>query len=146
MPPNPFHKLALGSTRRLGLPIATYPGLHLTHAKVSDIVTNQRAQVEVQAALRDRYHTPFVLSAMDLSAEAEAFGCTLALSDNDVPTVTGRLVSNLEQARRLAIPKPGDGRTAVYLGAVEGLRRCPAGPWFWAAASGHSRSLPESSA
>ena len=91
--PNPFNKLVLNSPRRLALPIATYPGLRLTGAKVSDIVTNLGAQVEVQAALRERYHTACVLSAMDLSAEAEAFGCAISISENEVPTVTGRLVA-----------------------------------------------------
>jgi uroporphyrinogen decarboxylase len=110
------------------MPIATYPGLQLTGTKVSDIVTNARAQVEVQTALRERYQSPFVLSAMDLSAEAEAFGCQVALSESEVPTVTGRLVTDLGQAKRLAVPKPGDHRTGVYLEAVKGLAALPGKP------------------
>lgn len=65
---------------------------------------------------------------MDLSAEAEAFGCTVAMSDNEVPTVTGRLVTTQEQAQRLAIPTPGDRRTGVYLEAVRGLAALPGRP------------------
>jgi len=125
---NGFNNLVLGSARRVAMPIAVYPGLALTGARVIDVVSNPRAQVETQIALRERYQTPFALSAMDLSAEAEAFGCAIHFSDTEVPSVTGRLVTDLEQARRLAIPKPGDKRTAVHLDAVRGLRALPDHP------------------
>ena len=121
--PLSFNELVRQSPRRLAMPIAVYPGLALTGATVRDVVTQPRAQVEAQAALHERYRTPFLLSAMDLSVEAEAFGCGLHLSDNEIPAVTGRLVTNLEQARNLAVPRPGDKRTAVYLEAVRQLSR-----------------------
>lgn len=109
------------------MPIATYPGLSLVGAKVADVVTNPRVQVEIQAALHDRYGSPFLLSAMDLSAEAEAFGCAVTVSDSEVPTVTGRLVTSLAQAKNLSVPTPGDRRTSVYLEAVRGLAGLPKG-------------------
>jgi uroporphyrinogen decarboxylase len=105
------------------MPIAVYPGLALTGAKVCDVVSNPQAQFDAQAALQARYQTPFVLSAMDLSAEAEAFGCTLHLSDNEIPSVTGSLVTTMEQAQALAVPQPGDMRTRVYLETVSLLRK-----------------------
>lgn len=105
------------------MPIAVYPGLALTGAKVQDIVTNAAAQCDAQIALHERYRTPFVLSAMDLSVEAEAFGCTIHKSENEVPSVLGRLVTNLEQAQQLAVPQPGDKRTSVYLETVRRLRK-----------------------
>jgi uroporphyrinogen decarboxylase len=119
---NRFNEFVLGSAQRLAMPIAVYPGLALTGARVIDVVSNARAQVETQAALYARYQSPFLLSAMDLSAEAEAFGCTILISEMELPAVTGHLVTNREQAQRLAIPKPGDRRTAVHLEAVRGLR------------------------
>ena len=77
------------------MPIAVYPGASLTGVTVSDIVSDPRAQVDAQMALQRRWHLPFALSAMDLSAEAEAFGCTIVAFDSaEVPTVTGRLVFN----------------------------------------------------
>ena len=113
-----FQRLVLNSPQRLAMPIAVYPALGLTGAQVSDIVTNPRAQLEAQTALRERYRSPFALSAMDLSAEAEAFGCAVTISDTEIPTVTGRLVTSLEQAKALPAPQPGDRRTRVYLEAV----------------------------
>lgn len=117
-----FNRLVLGSARRLAMPIATYPGLALTGARVCDIVTNPQAQFETQAALRERYQTPFVMSAMDLSAEAEAFGCAIYRPETEVPSVAGRLVTSLEQARKLPVPVVGDKRTGVYLETVRRLR------------------------
>ena len=110
------------------MPIAVYPGLALTKARVCDVVSDAAAQVAAQVALHERYQTPFVLSAMDLSAEAEAFGCTIHVSDDEIPTVTGRLISSFEQMQKLAIPKPGDKRTAVHLEAVRRLRTLPDRP------------------
>ena len=118
------------------MPIAVYPGLALTKAHVCDVVTNASAQVEAQIALHERYKTPYVLSAMDLSAEAEAFGCSLHLSDNEIPSVMGRLVTTLEQAQNLTVPKPGDKRTAVHLEAVRRLRALPDRPMVFAGCIG----------
>lgn len=125
MPASAFSQLVLNSNQTLALPIAVYPGLALTGAKVSDIVTNPQIQFETQLALRERFKTPFVLSAMDLSAEAEAFGCTIHKTSTEIPSVTGRLIASLEQAKKLLIPKPGDMRTAVYLETVRRLRQLP---------------------
>ena len=86
---NAFNRLVLASPRRLAMPIATYPGLALTGARVRDIVTNAQAQVEAQTALHDRYDTPFVMSAMDLSAEAECLGCAIQMSDTEIPRSRG---------------------------------------------------------
>ena len=117
-----FHELVLGAPDRLAMPIAVYPGLAITGARVHDVVHDAEAQFQAAAALRDRYQTRWALSAMDLSAEAEAFGCALYLSDMEIPSVTGRLVTSLEEAKKLAVPKPGDKRTGVYLETVSRLR------------------------
>lgn len=125
---NSFNRFVLASPARLAMPIAVYPGLALTGAKVRDIVTNPQAQFDALVALHERYRTPFVLSAMDLSVEAEAFGCTLQSVETEIPSVTGRLVTSLEQAQQLSVPQPGDKRTAVYLETVRRLRRLPEKP------------------
>ena len=123
-----FSRLVLSSPQPLPMPIATYPGMALTGALVRDVVTNPHAQFEIQAALRGRYRTPVVLSAMDLSAEADAFGCEVRLSDHEVPSIPGRLVTSRAEADRLAVPQPGDRRTGVYLEAVRLLRRVTGHP------------------
>ena len=118
-----FNRLVLASSRPLAMPIATYPALKLTGATVRDIVTIPQAQLEAQAALHQRFNTRIVMSAMDLSAEAQAFGCPIHLSETEVPTVIGRRVTSLQDVQSLAVPAVGDQRTWVYLDAVRGLRR-----------------------
>lgn len=56
---------------------------------------------------------------MDLSLEAECFGSTIHISDDEVPTVTGSIVSSEEDADALQIPEIGSGRTQIYIDAIE---------------------------
>jgi len=118
------------------MPIAMYPGLALTGAKVCSVVNGARAQYEVQAALHQRFDTRFVLCAMDLSVEAEAFGSTIRVSETEIPTVTGQLVTNLEQVDRLRIPRPGEKRTAVHLETIRQLKNLPGRPLVMAGCIG----------
>jgi uroporphyrinogen decarboxylase len=119
---NCLNKKVLACQERLALPIAVYPGLALTGAKVCDVVTRAPVQFETQAALHQRYRTGCVLTAMDLSAEAEAFGCTIHQTQNEIPSVTGRRVTTLTEAENLAVPQPGDRRTAIYLETARRLK------------------------
>jgi len=110
------------------MPVAVYPGITLTGASVREVVTNPQAQFDASVALHRRYHTPFVLSAMDLSVEAEAFGCQIQMSENEIPTAVGSLVTSREQALALAVPKPGDQRSRFYLETVAQLKKLPGHP------------------
>lgn len=123
-----FNELVLRSASHLAMPIAVYPGMALTGAKVRDIVTNPRAQCEASAALHNRYRTPFALSAMDLSVEAEAFGCGIHMTDDEIPTAITSVVATVEQAKTLAVPAVGTKRTQVYLDTVKLLRQLPDEP------------------
>jgi uroporphyrinogen decarboxylase len=105
------------------MPLATYPGLALTGGTVRDMVTSAAFQFEVQAALHERFRTRVVLCAMDLSAEAEAFGAEVLLADDEVPTVLGRRVTSLAEVEGLPVPQSGDARTGVYLETVGRLTR-----------------------
>jgi uroporphyrinogen decarboxylase len=125
---NTFRKLVLDSARRLAMPIAVYPGIAFTGAKVRDVVTNAQAQAEASIALRERYRSRFALSAMDLSVEAEAFGCQIHMTDDEIPTALGSLVTNLDQAKALPVPQPGDKRTGIYLETVSRLKKLPDEP------------------
>lgn len=123
-----FDQFVLNSTTRIAMPIAVYPGIALTGATVRDVVTNPQAQFDASVALHERYRTPVVLSAMDLSAEAETFGCEIHMSDDEIPTAIGVVVSNQDQAKSLAVPQPGDKRTGVYLETVIRLSKLPDKP------------------
>ena len=106
------------SPSRLAMPIGAYAGLALTGGTVRDVLTDPAAQAAAVLALNERLGTPFLLTAMDLSAEAEAFGSEVRLTDDAMPALIGRLVTAATDVERLAVPAPGDGRTRVHLDAA----------------------------
>ena len=59
------------------------------------------------------------VSFMDLSVEAECFGATVSVSDDEVPTVKGRLINDMDEAEALAVPCVGDKRTHLYIDAIK---------------------------
>jgi uroporphyrinogen decarboxylase len=103
---------------RRALPIMTYPGLALTQQTITDVISNGANQARCIAALAEKYPSAAAVTIMDLSVEAEAFGCPIRYSDEDVPTVTSRLVSDMESVMALKVPAVGAGRTGVYLEAA----------------------------
>jgi uroporphyrinogen decarboxylase len=55
---------------------------------------------------------------MDLSVEAEAFGAPMEFSEHEVPTVSGRLVTDVGSIDALRVPSVGTQRSRVFLEAV----------------------------
>jgi uroporphyrinogen decarboxylase len=109
---NRFLNRVRASATPIPVPISTYPGLPLTGARVVDVLSNPQAQVDTQMALHRRFDTPALLCPMDLSAEAEAFGSEVRFCDDEIPSVM----------KPLAVPIPGDKRTAVHLASVRMMR------------------------
>jgi uroporphyrinogen decarboxylase len=113
-----FADFILSSPRRIAMPIGLYTGLELVGGSVREAVTDPNRQMEAALALHERFDTQVMLTAMDLSVEAEAFGCRIHMTDYETPTVTGRLAATQSDVDGLRVPAPGDGRTRVYLEAA----------------------------
>ena len=105
------------------MPIGVYTGLEMIGGTVKDAVTNSTHQTEAVLALHERLKTQVMLTAMDLSAEAEAFGCEVRMSEDEIPTVIGRKVTNEHEVDQLAIPVVGDKRTSIHLETARNLVR-----------------------
>ena len=103
---------------RKAMPITGSPGMTLIDKPVRALYTDGQVQFESMRALSERYPSLAVLTAMDLSVEAEAFGSPVRFSDNEAPTVTGAIVSNLEVVKALPVPAIGTARTGEYLKAA----------------------------
>ena len=76
-------------SRRSALPIMTSPGIPLIGAAPPDVFRSGKLQAEAVIALAAK--TPqaaAVLTMMDLSVEAEAFGAPVKFSDDENPTVS----------------------------------------------------------
>lgn len=107
----------LAESRR-PLPLLSFPSAQLTSASVYEITHDAQKQTEGILAAARRMPAAAAVCMMDLSLEAEAFGCKLTASANEVPTVTGILISDEDEAHALAIPPVGAGRTALYIKAA----------------------------
>ncbi len=123
-----FRDFILSSSRRLAMPILSYPGANLVGCTVRELVTNPEAQAAVQQALHERYGLSFVMTAMDLSVEAGEFGAPVTLTDAEIPFVSARLVTSEPEIARLPVPRAGAGRTRVYLDTVRRLVARPGAP------------------
>jgi uroporphyrinogen decarboxylase len=113
-----FANHVLNYPGRMPMPIGVYAGLEITGATVREAVTQADAQADAVLALHERFNTPVMLTAMDLSAEAETYGCEVRMYDEEIPTVIGRLVTDQIGINQLPRPCPGDLRTAVHLEAA----------------------------
>lgn len=101
--------------------IGIYPGAALAGMTIMDVVNSCNNQVSASLALAHRFNTQFVLSAMDLSVEAGAFGSRIQMTQHEVPAVVDRIVTSLSDAQRLVVPKLGAGRTAMFTNVVSRL-------------------------
>lgn len=111
----------LNTTHRMAMPIGINAGLEITGVSVRQAVSSAQAQVEAVLALHEAFDTQFMLTAMDLSAEAEAFGCIIRMEEQEVPTVLGRLVTSSTEINQLLVPEAGAARTSIHLQAVHAL-------------------------
>lgn len=109
----------INSRERYALPVMTYPGLKMTGRTINEVITNGLYQYECIGALSKKYNSIANVTIMDLSVEAEAFGSPIKYSDNEVPSVTAKIVEDEESIKALRVPKVGDGRTSVYIEAAK---------------------------
>lgn len=105
------------SPRRASMPIMTHPGIEEIHRTVLDAVTDGEVHYQAIKALVDLYDMDACTVIMDLTVEAEAFGCQIGFSENEVPNVIGRLVKDEDEIKALAIPELTKGRIPEYLKA-----------------------------
>lgn len=105
----------LKDKKRIAIPIMTHPGIELTGRTVYEAVTNGRVHYEAIDALNKRFPAAACTIIMDLTVEAEAFGALVEYSENEIPTVTGRLVTDTESIELLEIPDLTKGRIPQYL-------------------------------
>ena len=107
------------SQKNKTLPILSFPSVSLLGISVKDLVTSPTLQADALEALNKRCAMGALVTPMDLSVEAEAFGADVRFSANEIPVVVGQLVSDEDEANDLAVPSLEAGRALV---CVEGIR------------------------
>ncbi len=101
------------------MPILSFPSVQLMGISVKQLIQSSALQAEGMKRIADRVDSLAAVSMMDLSVEAEAFGAAAQFSDDEVPTITGHIIENRQDADALKIPEVGAGRTGIYLEAIE---------------------------
>ena len=101
----------------ISIPIMTHPGIEFIGKTVHDAVTNGQVHYEAIKALCDKYPSAAATVIMDLTVEAEAFGAEIVFPENEVPSVSGRLLADETAIEALEIPALNKGRIAQYLKA-----------------------------
>lgn len=122
---NHWVESVIAANERIALPIMTHPGIEILGKKVIDAVTDGTTHADVIKAVNEKYPSAGSTVIMDLTVEAEAFGCEIGFADNEIPNVVGRLVHDASEVDALQVPGLDKGRVSQYILAnklaVEGI-------------------------
>lgn len=100
------------------LPLLSFPCVQLMGVTVEQLVNSSALQAEGMKRVADRIPAAASVSLMDLSVEAEAFGASIHVSGDEVPTVVGALITEEAEADALEVPPVGAGRTGLCVEAI----------------------------
>ncbi len=100
------------------LPLLSFPAAQLVGADVYEFTHDAALQAAGILEVARRTDAAAAVCMMDLSVEAEAFGCTIQCDRGEVPTVVGTLITDEDEARALAVPAVGAARTGLYIEAA----------------------------
>ena len=104
-------------------PVLSFPAVQLMGITVRDLISSSEHQAQAMKLVAERTKAGASVSLMDLSVEAECFGSTIRVTDDEVPTVIGAVVTDEDEADALAVPPIGSGRTGIYIEAIEKASR-----------------------
>lgn len=107
----------LTNKTRISIPIMTHPGIEMIGKNVKDAVQNGEIHAQAIKKLAKVYPSAATTVIMDLTLEAEAFGCQIEFQENDMPHILGRLLTCAEDIENLKVPNLYAGRIQEYLKA-----------------------------
>ena len=105
------------------LPLLSFPCVQLMDVTVEQLINDSALQAKGMKLVADRVPSAASVSLMDLSVEAEAFGASIHVTADEVPTVVGALITEEEEADALQIPEVGAGRTGLCVEAIRKAAR-----------------------
>ena len=108
-----------GTQPKKAMPVLSFPCVSLLGITVRELISNSELQAKGMKAVADRTDAAAAVSFMDLSVEAECFGARVVVSDDEVPTVKGRIINDMDEAEALEVPAVGSGRTSLYIDAIK---------------------------
>jgi len=100
------------------MPILSFPCVSMLNITVKELIADSERQANGMKLIAENTNAAASVSLMDLSVEAECFGATVRFSDSEVPTVTGRLINDMDEAEALEVPTVGSARSGIYIEAI----------------------------
>ena len=91
--------------RKKALPILSFPCVGLMDISVKQLIADADTQARGMQLIAEKTNTAASVSLMDLSVEAECFGACVCVSEDEVPTVKGRRVHNMDDSSAI-LTKP----------------------------------------
>ena len=114
-------KGVIASPVKKAIPVLSFPCVSLLGRTVNELIHDPALQAEGMLKVAQRIDSGASVSFMDLSVEAEAFGCTIACSEGEVPTVTNAVIGDIEDADPLRVPALSQGRPELYIEAIRSV-------------------------
>ncbi|MGI6064915.1 MAG: uroporphyrinogen decarboxylase family protein [Bacillota bacterium] len=102
------------------MPILFFPIVPLVNKGVIEIVNDAQSHFEVMKAVIERYPAMIgSMTGMDLTKEAEAFGCQVKFTDTEAPSTEGGIVFDRASVESLQVPPNiQSGRAPVFIKAA----------------------------
>jgi len=102
------------------MPILTFPGVQKAGINIAELINSSENMARVMKLVNEETPESIAsLAFMDLSVEAEAFGAPIILKDNEIPTIGDPIVTSLEEAQNLVVPKVGTKRTSLAIETIK---------------------------
>ena len=108
----------IAAPRKKPLPVLSFPSVQKLGVSVKELTASSDKQAEGIKLIAENFDCAAAVSYMDLSLEAEAFGSEIRYSGDEVPTVVGSIIDDMEGAEALKVPTVGDARTGLNVEAI----------------------------
>ena len=99
------------------IPVMTHLGIEQNGNTVHQAISDGRVHADAVIRLARQYSCAAACTIMDLTTEAEAFGAEITFSNEAVPSVSGHMLHDAIDIKRLQIPSLSTGRIPAYLKA-----------------------------
>ena len=109
----------INAQQRKALMFGTNIGASMINKSLPVVYTDENAQFDAINAFCENFDCDFITTAMDLSIEAECFGGQVKYLGNSAPVITGRIISDISQIDKIAVPEVGEKRTNFSLNILE---------------------------
>lgn len=105
----------IANKQRLAIPIMTHPGIEMIGKKVVNALQSGEVHAAAIKKLNEVYPVAAKTVIMDLTLEAEVFGCQIEFQEDDMPHILGRLVTTADEIEALRVPEITEGRVPEYI-------------------------------